>query len=101
MDPESRLKELGISLPVPPKPFASYRSAVRAGDLLFVAGQGPVRDGKPTITGKVGDKVGVKEAYDAARLSALNVVAVARQHLGSLAHVRQVAKATIWVAGAP
>lgn len=101
MDAEARLRELGLTLPGPPKPMANYRAAVRAGNLLFVAGQGPTRDGKVTVAGKVGDRVSLKEAYDAARLAAINAVAVARAHLGSLAPILQAARATIYVASAP
>lgn len=98
MDPEARLKELGIQLPSPPKPYASYRTAVRSGDLLFVAGQGPVRDGVVTARGKVGGTVDVGHAYEAAKLCALNALAIAREQLGSLGHISQVVRATVYVA---
>lgn len=101
MDPEARLKALGLALPAAPKPFASYRTAVRTGDLLCIAGTGPTRDGQIVVQGKVGATVTVAQAYDAARLCALNSLAVAREHLGSLAPVRQVVKATVYVASAP
>ena len=100
-DPESRLKELGLELPPAPKPFASYRAAVRAGNVLYVAGTGPTREGKILVQGKVGEGVTVAQAYDAARLSCLNALAAARAHLGSLAKVRQVVQATVWIACSP
>ena len=101
MDPEARLRGLGLSLPEPPKAFASYRPAVRSGALLHVAGQGPVRDGKVTTRGKVGATVTPEEAYEAARLSALNALAIVKAHAGSLAAVRQVVRCTVFVASAP
>lgn len=101
MDPESRLRELGIELPAPPKAFATYRAAVRSGDLLFIAGQGPTRDGKILMTGKLGAGVTLEQGQEAARLSTINALAAARAHLGSLAPIRQVVRATIYVASAP
>lgn len=101
MDPEAKLRDLGIELPSPPKPYASYRTAVRSGDLLYIAGQGPVRNGQVTVRGKVGDRVAVGEAYEAAKLSALNALAIAREHLGSLSRVRRAVRATVYVASTP
>jgi enamine deaminase RidA (YjgF/YER057c/UK114 family) len=101
MDPESRLKELGLALPAAPKPFASYRTAVRAGNLLHLAGTGPTRDGQVVVRGKLGASVSIAQGYEAARLCALNSLALAREHLGSLAAVQQAVKATVYVASAP
>jgi enamine deaminase RidA (YjgF/YER057c/UK114 family) len=101
MDPEARLRALGLELPSPPKAFASYRPAVRSGDLLFIAGQGPVRDGKVLMQGKLGAGLTVQQGQEAARLSALNAVAIAKQHLGDLSKVKRVVAATVWVACAP
>lgn len=101
MDAEARLKQLNLVLPTPPKAMATYRSAVRSGNLLFISGQGPVRDGKVTIHGKLGGKVSFEEGVEAARLSTLNALAVARAHLGSLNAIRQVVRATVYVASTP
>jgi enamine deaminase RidA (YjgF/YER057c/UK114 family) len=101
MDPDAKLAQLGITLPNPQKPFASYRSAVQSGKLLFVAGQGPTREGKVLMTGKLGDAVDVKGGQEAARLSTINALAIVKAHAGSLAAVRQVAKATVYVASTP
>jgi enamine deaminase RidA (YjgF/YER057c/UK114 family) len=101
MDAESRLQELGISLPDPQKPFANYRAAVQSGNLLFIAGQGPTREGKILMTGKLGEKVSIEDGQEAARLSVINAIAIAKQHLGSLDKVRQVVRATIYVASTP
>src|SRR5438552_593942 len=101
MDPESKLRAMGLTLPEPPKAMATYRSAVQSGDLLFVAGQGPMRDGKPTTQGKLGEGVSFDEGYQAARLCALNALAVVKAHAGSLDAVQQVVRATVYVASAP
>ena len=73
----SRLDELGLSLPTPFISQANYIPYVRSGDLLFVAGQGPMRDGAPGSIGKVGGAVGEDAAYEAARLTGLNLIAQA------------------------
>lgn len=101
MDPDAKLAELGLVLPPAPKAMATYRSAVRAGNLLYVAGQGPMKDGKVAVAGKVGATVTLEAAKEAARLSALNALAVVRAHAGSLAAVKQVVQATVWVNATP
>ena len=68
---EKRLAELGLELPPAPKPAAAYVPAVRTGNLIFVSGQGPVRDGKAVYTGKVGGERTEEEGYEAARIAAL------------------------------
>jgi enamine deaminase RidA (YjgF/YER057c/UK114 family) len=75
MDITARLEALGLSLPPVPKPQGSYVPAVRSGNLVFVAGQLPIREGKLTCAGKVGRDVGLDEARAAARLCFLNALA--------------------------
>ncbi len=101
MDPEAKLLSLGLTLPAAPKPFASYRPAVQAGNLLFIAGTGPTRDGEILMRGKVGEKYDVAQAQEAARLAVLNSLAAAKAHLGTLARVRQVVRATVYVNAGP
>jgi enamine deaminase RidA (YjgF/YER057c/UK114 family) len=101
MDPEAKLRQLGMNLPAPPKPMASYRTAVRSGSLLYVAGTGPTLDGKVECRGKLGAEVNVPRGYNAARLCALNSLAIAREALGSLDRVKRAVKATVYVASAP
>src|SRR5436190_3734171 len=79
--PEERLKSLGIQLPPAPKPVASYVPAVRAGNLVFLAGQGPLVDGKPTVTGKIGAELSEKQGYEAARAAVLVWLAALRGEL--------------------
>jgi enamine deaminase RidA (YjgF/YER057c/UK114 family) len=99
--PEARLAALGIELPPVPAPVASYIPAVRAGHLVFLSGQGPIADGKPIVTGKVGVDLTEEEAYQAARTTILRSLAVLRAELGSLDKVRRIVKLTGWVNSAP
>lgn len=99
--PEGRLKALGIQLPPAPKPVASYVPAVRSGNLVFLAGQGPLADGKPTVTGKVAAELTEEEGYRAARATILVSLAALRAEIGSLDRVRRIVKLTGWVNSAP
>ena len=89
-----------VQLPSPPPPGADYVSARRHGDLLFIAGQLPFVDGRLPRTGKVGGAVDVRGAAELARLAALNGLAVADAHLGSLDAV-SVVQLTVFVASTP
>lgn len=93
MSAESRIKELGISLPAPAKPVGNYIPGVRVGSLLFLSGHGPVRkDGQPTARGKVGRDLSTEEAYKVAREVGINLLGSARTILGSLDKVRRIVK---------
>jgi enamine deaminase RidA (YjgF/YER057c/UK114 family) len=92
MTPDERLAELGIELPTPRTPAGLYVPAVRAGGLLFVSGAGPVRADGGVVAGKVGRDIDLDEARDAARLTGLQLLAVVRAELGSLAAVKRVVK---------
>lgn len=99
--PEQRLAALGIVLPGPPAPAAAYVPVVRAGSLLFTAGQLPLADGALLATGKVGTEVDLDTAIACARQCAINVLAQVRGELGSLDLVARVVKLTVFVASAP
>jgi len=92
MDIEKKLKEVGISLPAPPKPLANYVPAVRAGNLLFVSGHGPYNDGKTMVSGKLGKELTLEEGYKTARNVALNCLASVKATLGDLNKVKRVVK---------
>jgi enamine deaminase RidA (YjgF/YER057c/UK114 family) len=81
---EQRLKELGIKVPPPPTPFSSYVEAVQTGNLLFLSGMLPTEGRAAKFIGRIGAELDVQEGRKAARLAALNGLAVAREHLGSL-----------------
>ena len=96
--PEQRLKELGINLPAPPEPFGTYAEAVQSGNLLFLSGMLPTEGRAAKFTGRVGAELDVEAGRRAARVAALNVLAVARQHLGSLDKVTRVVRLGVLVA---
>jgi enamine deaminase RidA (YjgF/YER057c/UK114 family) len=91
-DPYERLRALGILLPCPPAPVANFVPAVRTGNLLFVSGQGPVESAGVRHTGKVGATVSTEEAYQHARLTTVNLLAILHQALGSLSRVTRIVK---------
>jgi len=95
---EQRLKELGIELPMPPKPFGTYVEAVQTGNLLFLTGMLPTDGHEAKFIGRVGAELDVEAGRKAAHLAALNVLAVARQHLGSLDRVTRVVRLGVSVA---
>ena len=95
---EQRLKELGIRLPVPPEPFGTYAEAVRTSSLLFLTGMLPTEGGAAKFIGRVGAELDVEAGREAAHLAALNVLAVARQHLGSLDNVTRIVRLGVSVA---
>lgn len=97
--PEDRLKDLGYELPAAPRPAGSYVPAVRAGALIFTAGQLPFKEGNLAYTGKVGEAVSVEEAQEAARLCALNALAAIKTEAG-LENVTRVVKVVGYVASA-
>jgi enamine deaminase RidA (YjgF/YER057c/UK114 family) len=93
MSPEARLKEKNIALPTPPSPMANYVTAVRVGNLLFLAGHGPIRhEGKGMARGKLGRDLTVEQGYQVARDVGLNLLATTRAQLGSLDSVKRVVK---------
>jgi enamine deaminase RidA (YjgF/YER057c/UK114 family) len=95
---EQRLKELGIRLPTPPEPFGTYAEAVQTGNLLFLTGMLPTEGRAAKFVGRVGAVLDVEGGRAAARLAALNVLAVAKQHLGSLDKVTRIVRLGVSVA---
>lgn len=101
MTPETRLQKLHLVLPEPPSPLGAYLPAVESGNLLFVSGMLPVLDQHPVWTGRLGAALSVAEGREAAKLAALNSLAVARSALGSLDRIRRVARLTVHIAATP
>jgi enamine deaminase RidA (YjgF/YER057c/UK114 family) len=99
MNPESRLQELGLTLPTPPAAAGAYVPAVRTGNLLYLAGTLPIRDGKVVSLGKVGGEIDLSQAAEAARLCTLNALANAKASLGSLDQVVRVVMVNGFVNG--
>jgi enamine deaminase RidA (YjgF/YER057c/UK114 family) len=95
---EQRLKELGIQLPAPPEPFGVYSEAVQTGNLLFLTGMLPTVGREAKFIGRIGAELDTEAGRKAARLAALNGLAVARQHLGSLDKVTRIVRLGVSVA---
>jgi enamine deaminase RidA (YjgF/YER057c/UK114 family) len=95
---EQRLKELDIKLPKPPEPFGVYVEAVQTGNLLFLTGMLPAEGRGVKFIGRVGAELDVEAGCKAAQLAALNVLAVALQHLGSLDKVTWIVRLGVSVA---
>jgi enamine deaminase RidA (YjgF/YER057c/UK114 family) len=95
---ERRLQELGIQLPVPPEPFGTYTEAVQAGTLLFLSGTLPTEARTAKFVGRVGAELDTAAGREAARLAAMNAVAIARQFLGTLDRVKRIVRLGVTVA---
>ena len=95
---EQRLRQLGIKLPVPPEPFGIYAEAVQTGNLLFLTGMLPTVGREAKFIGRLGVELDVEACQHAARVAALNALAVARQHLGSLDKVTRIVRLGVAVA---
>jgi enamine deaminase RidA (YjgF/YER057c/UK114 family) len=91
-DAETKLKEKGIVLITPSSPVANYVNVVRVGDMLYLAGKGPLKADNTYITGKVGKDLTIEQGYEAARLAAIAHLAVIKNELGSLNKVKRIVK---------
>jgi enamine deaminase RidA (YjgF/YER057c/UK114 family) len=100
-NPEAKIQELGITLSEPSPPVANYVNAVRVGNLIFLAGKGPLKPDGNNITGKVGDDLSIEEGYEAARITGINQLSVLKGELGNLNKVKRVVKVKGMVNAAP
>jgi len=91
-DPEQKLKELKIELPAAGKPLANYVKYVRTGNLIYLAGDGPVRADGSFITGKLGKELTVEQGYEAARLTGINMLSTLKDATGDLKKVKRIVK---------
>lgn len=98
---DAKLKALNIELPMAPKPVANYVPVVRAGDLLFLSGVLPSRDGQLILTGKLGQGITIEQGMEAAKVAALNALAIVRSEVGSLDKVKRIVKMVGHIASAP
>ena len=99
MGARERLAERGIELPAAPAPVASYVPVRVSGSLAFVSGMVPLEEGRPIVTGRVGEDVSVEEGAQAARRCALQALAALEEAVG-LDRVRGIVKVTAFVASA-
>jgi enamine deaminase RidA (YjgF/YER057c/UK114 family) len=97
---EKRLSDLGVTLPVAAAPAANYVPYCRSGNLLFTAGQLPLKDGKLQASGLLGRDVDTATGKDAAKYCAINILAQAKAALGDLEKIRRLVKITVFVASA-
>jgi enamine deaminase RidA (YjgF/YER057c/UK114 family) len=94
-----RLDELGLELPPPPEPVASYVPVTQAGSLVFVAGQVAMVDGHVLHVGKLGQQVSVEMGQESAERAALQALSALRDHLGgSLDRLERILQVTVFVA---
>lgn len=98
---EKRLNDLGVTLPVAAAPAANYVPYCRSGNLLFIAGQLPLQQGKLQASGLLGGDVDIAIGQEAAKYCAINILAQAKAALGDLEKIRRVMKITVFVASAP
>ena len=98
---DRRLEQLNIELPNPPKPLGAYVPAVQVGNLLFLSGTLPLEGGVPKFQGRIGADISLEDGRSAARLAALNAIALAKQYLGSLDRVTRIVRLTVSLATTP
>ncbi len=98
---EQRLEALGLSLPEPPLPLGRYCSAAQTGSLLLLSGVLPLKEGRPSLTGRVGAEVSVAQGRGAARLAALNALSIAKRFLGSLQKVKRLIRIGVSMTTSP
>lgn len=101
MSAAEKLKALGINLPQPAAAIAAYVPYVRTGNLLFISGQLPLRDGKVTQTGLLGKDVSIDQGKEAAHISAINLLAQVQAAAGSLDKVKRVVRLGGFIAATP
>jgi len=92
MDPEARIEELSLELPPAPKPVGVYKPVVVVGSTAYVSGHGPLKSDGTMMSGRVGDEVDQRTGYDAARKTALAVLASLRAELRSLDRIKRIVK---------
>ena len=94
---EEKINQLGFTLPAAPKPLASYIPAVKSGDLVFTAGQLPIKDGSLVFKGKLGKDLNEEDGKKAAQLCALNCLSVIKNEIESLDNIDRIIKMTVFV----
>ncbi|MBP6687586.1 MAG: RidA family protein, partial [Lacibacter sp.] len=95
---DDRIKELGLQLPPASKPIANYVKYVRTGNLIFLAGHGPTKADGTNITGKVGKDLSIEQGYEAAKITALSLIATLKDALGgNLSKVKRIVKVNGYV----
>lgn len=91
-NPETRLREMGITLRTPGLPTANFLGAVRVGNMVYLSGHGPLKDDGEYMKGKVGDVFNLEQAQAAARLTGINLIAALKAEVGNLNNVKRIVK---------
>jgi enamine deaminase RidA (YjgF/YER057c/UK114 family) len=94
---EEKLNELGIEIPEAPKPLASYIPVTRTGNLVFTAGQIPMKNGELIYKGKVGKDISLENGINAAELCTINCLSVIKSLIGNLDNIKRIVKVTVFV----
>jgi enamine deaminase RidA (YjgF/YER057c/UK114 family) len=95
---DEKIKQLGLALPPVSKPIANYVKYVRTGNLIFLAGHGPSKTDGTNITGKVGKDLSIEQGYEAAKITALSLIATLKDALGGdLSKVKRIVKVNGYV----
>jgi enamine deaminase RidA (YjgF/YER057c/UK114 family) len=97
---EEKIAQLGFTFPTAPKPLASYIPAIRTGNLVFTAGQLPMRDGSLAYKGKLGKELSEEAGKKAAQICALNCLSVIKGEIGDLNKIAKIIKLTVFVSSA-
>ncbi|MGI6161670.1 MAG: RidA family protein [Christensenellales bacterium] len=101
MDIYKRIEELGYQLPTAPQRGGIYKPVKQVGNMLYISGQVPVKDGNPVAVGKVGAEITLEQAQEAARVCTLNALSLIHEHLGDLNKIKGVVKTLGFVESAP
>jgi enamine deaminase RidA (YjgF/YER057c/UK114 family) len=94
---EEKLNELGIEIPEAPKPLASYIPVTKVGNLVFTAGQIPMKNGELIYKGKVGKDITLESGVKAAELCTINCLSVIKSLIGNLDSIKRIVKVTVFV----
>jgi enamine deaminase RidA (YjgF/YER057c/UK114 family) len=95
--PEEKIKSAGYELPVATKPIANYVKYVRTGNLIFLSGHGPSKADGSNITGKLGKDMTIEQGYEAAKITALSLLATLKDAVGDLSKVKRIVKVNGYV----
>jgi len=93
-NPEQKLEELGIQLSAPSSPVANYVNTVKTGNLVFISGKGPLKSDGKYVLGKLGENLTLEQGYEAARLTAINLISTLKASIGDLSKVKRIVKVT-------
>ncbi len=92
VNPETKIKQLDLQLPPPPKPVGLYKPVLVVGNTLYVSGQGPMRNDGTLITGRLGDNMNLEEGKLAARQAGLTMLSTIKSQIGDLNKIKRIVK---------